>query len=63
MCFKTLHSGSELNVRVGEGEGGRKIQTGFLLGNVQERFHLEGLDEEEIGWDKIRMNSSTLEYI
>jgi hypothetical protein len=41
----------------------RRLRTWFLLGNLQERYHLDDPDVEEIGWDKIqsRMNSSALE--
>jgi len=31
----------------------RRLQTGFLLGNLQETYHLEGRDVEKIEWDKI----------
>jgi hypothetical protein len=33
--------------------GRRRLQTGFLLGNLQDRYHLESPDVGEIGWDKI----------
>ena len=33
--------------------GRRRLQTGVLLGNLQERYHLGDPDVEEIGWDKI----------